>query len=61
MTSLAKLTSATKRAAVMGMLLSMPLLPVAACGDGGDGDGGEGGGGDVENSDTQEEDDGGVY
>ena len=63
MTSLAKVTSKTKRAALVGLLLTVPLLPVAGCGDGGDGGGGGGGGGgEVENGDGGgEEDDGGAY
>ena len=64
MTSLVKLTSKTKRAATVGLLLGLPLMSLAACGDGGDSGGGGGGGGgsEVENSDTQEdEDDGGIY
>ena len=59
MTSLAKLTSRTRRAALVGLLLAVPLLPVAGCGD----DSGGGGGSEVENEDggAEEEDDGGAY
>lgn len=57
MTSLVKVASRTKRAATVGLLLAMPLLPVTACGDGGDG-----GGSEVENGESgDEEDDGGAY
>jgi hypothetical protein len=59
MTNLVKLTSITKRAAMLGLLLAMPLLPVTACSDGGDR--GDGGGSEVENGDGQDEDDGGLY
>ena len=59
MTNLMKLSSRTRRAAAVGLLLGMPLLPVAGCSDGGDG--GDGGGTEVENGDTRDEDDGGLY
>lgn len=57
MSSLVKLASRTKRAAMVGLLLGLPLT---ACSDGGDS--GDGGGSEVENGDTQdEEDDEGIY
>lgn len=59
MTNLVKLSSRTKRAAVMGILLGMPLLPLTACSDGGDN--GDGGGSQVEDGDSRDEDDGGLY
>lgn len=59
MTSLRRQTSRTRRAACIGLLVAVPLLPVTACGDSG------GGGGDSEVEDVQtdddEDDDGGLY
>ena len=57
MTSLAKATSRTRRAALVALLVAVPLLPLAGCGD-------DSGGGDaeVENEDGGgQEDDGGAY
>lgn len=60
MTTLGKLTFRTRRTALVGMLLAVPLLPVAGCSDGGDGR--DGGSTEVENDDTRDEDDdGGLY
>lgn len=59
MAGLAKLTSGTKRAAITGLLLAVPLLPLAACSNGDDG--GDGGGAEVENGEGGEEDDSGAY
>ena len=60
MTSLGKLTFRTKRAALIGLLLAVPILPVAGCSDGGDS--GDGGGAEVENGDSRDgDDDGGLY
>ena len=65
MTTSRRVTSGTKRAALAGLLLTVPLLPLAGCGDdgdGGDGGGGDGGGVEVENENTRdEEEDGGLY
>ena len=59
MTNLVKLSAKTKRAAMLGLLMAVPLLPVTACSDGGDR--GDGGGSEVENDDGQDDDDGGLY
>lgn len=54
-------TSRTRRALATGLLVAVPLLPVAGCGD----SAGDGGSGDseVEDADTEEqqEGDGGAY
>ena len=60
MTSLAKLTFRTKRAALIGLLLAVPLLPLAGCSDGGESGNGEDS--EVENDDSRDkDDDGGLY
>lgn len=62
MTSSRRLTSGTKRAVLAGLLLTVPLLPLAGCGDDGSGRGGDGGGSEVENEDNRDdEEDGGLY
>lgn len=59
MNSLRRQTSRTRRAACIGLLIAVPLLPLTGCGDSG------GGGSDdseVENVETDDEDDdGGLY
>lgn len=57
MTTHLKMISRTKRMAMVGLLLGMPLLPLTACSDGGDGR--DGRDSEEQNRDRNEDDDGG--
>lgn len=59
MTTHVKLISRTKRTAILGLLLSMPLVPLTACSDGGEGR--DGGGSEEQDEGSREDDEGGAY